>query len=127
MKTIIAGDIGMLEAYHGKRYSSLQTTRHCFHSVKNALSETVDIRPGRERRSRIEIPPICGKPRGPKLFCHSTAFACAVFLSSSCCVDNGWPQTHLFFIALDCIGITTVHNELYMLHQESRTHADESS
>ena len=41
---------------------------------------------------------------------------------------NGWPQYSSFLIALDCrLCIIIVHDELYVLHQESKTRAAEHS
>ena len=97
---------------------------------KMSSSETAYVRQVTERPSQIEIPPFAEilNTRGQKLFCRSTPSACAVFFSWGCVETNGWPQYSSFLIALDyrpCI--TIVHDELYVLHQESKTCAAEHS
>ena len=144
VKPLLLVVIWVLEVYHGKWYSCLQKSCHCFRSAKNVFIWNSSREASywqTERRSQIEIPPICGNPentswsevilplyilclrcllllrlRGDKLL------ATILFFS-----DNTW-QYSSFLITLDCRPcIIIVHDELYVLHQESKTPVAEHS
>ena len=96
-------------------------------------SETAHLRPVPERRSQIEIPPICGNPEHIILSdvilpLHILCLRCLLLLRLR---GDKWLATMLFFlIAFDfrpCIPVTAVNDKLYMLHQESKTRAAEHS
>ena len=97
----------------GSWYSCLQTSCHCFHSVKNVFIWNNLIREasswGDDLRSRSLPFAEILNTRGQKLFFRSTPSACAVFFSWGC-VETKWLATiySSFLITLDyrpCISI----------------------